>query len=159
MAEPNAVKSITITSSVFQEGQPIPPKHTCDGQDVSPPLKFAGLPSGTKSLVLICDDPDAPRGTWLHWTAWNIPPTLTSLHEGAQPNEGGYREGMTDNRKVGYGGPCPPQGKPHRYFFKVYALNATLDLRNGSTLKELQAAMKDKVIAWGELMGTFKRGA
>ena len=159
MAEPTGPKSISVTSSAFQNGQPIPPKHTCEGQDVSPALAFSGIPPSAKSLVLICDDPDAPKGTWLHWTAWNIPPTTTSLQEGAQPNEGGYREGITDNRKVGYGGPCPPTGKPHRYFFKLFALDAVLELRNGANLKELQTAMKEKVIAWGELMGTFQRNA
>jgi Raf kinase inhibitor-like YbhB/YbcL family protein len=157
VAAPNGPKSIRVTSSAFQEGQPIPAKHTCEGQDVSPPLAFAGVPPSAKSLVLICDDPDAPRGTWLHWTAWNIPPRMTSIAEGAQHNEGGYSEGLTDNRKVGYGGPCPPPGKPHRYFFKVYALNTILDLPNGATLKELETAMAGKVIAWGELMATFSR--
>ena len=157
MAELGGTKNISVTSTAFQHGQSIPTKHTCSGDDISPPLEIGLVPPTAKSLVLICDDPDAPRGTWLHWTAWDLPPSMKTIREGAQPNEGGYREGITDNKKVGYGGPCPPPGKPHRYFFKVYALNAVLGLRNGASLKELEAAMKGKVLAWGELMGTFQR--
>lgn len=157
MSDLGGTKTLTITSTAFQQGQPIPVKHTCSGQDISPPLAISNVPTAAKSLVLICDDPDAPRGTWLHWTAWDIPATLKSIREGAQPNEGGYREGITDNKKVGYGGPCPPPGKPHRYFFKIYAMNTILGLPNGSSLKELKLAMNGKVLAWGELMGTFTR--
>ncbi|HEX9817021.1 MAG TPA: YbhB/YbcL family Raf kinase inhibitor-like protein [Candidatus Thermoplasmatota archaeon] len=157
MPDFGGTKTLTVTSTAFQHGQPIPEKHTCEGQDVSPALEIGNIPPNAKSLVLICDDPDAPRGTWLHWTVWNMPPTMTAIREGAQNNEDGYREGMTDNKSVGYGGPCPPPGKPHRYFFKIYALSAMLGLPNGSNLKQLEGAMNGKVLAWGELMGTFKR--
>lgn len=157
MPDFGGTKTLLVTSTAFQQGQPIPAKYTCSGADVSPPLAIGNIPPNAKCLALICDDPDAPKGTWLHWTAWNMPPTMKTLREGVQNNDGAYREGVTDNKSVGYGGPCPPPGKPHRYFFKVYALNATIDLPNGSKWRELEDAMNGKVLAWGELMGTFKR--
>jgi len=153
--------NIQITSSVFAEGQPIPAKHTCDGKDVSPPLQWTNVPPTAKSLALICDDPDAPVGTWVHWVLYNLPPTTAGLSEGVPkspelPN--GAKQGMTDFRQIGYGGPCPPPGKPHRYFFKLYALDAPLDsaLRD-ATKKELLKAMEGHVLAEGQLMGTYQR--
>src|SRR5438128_2167054 len=118
-----------LVSTAFLEGSPIPRKHTGDGSDVSPPLEWSDVPEGTKSLALICDDPDAPRGTWVHWVVFNIPAERKDLPE-AQPPRGslpsGARQGKNDFGKLGYGGPAPPPGKPHRYMFKLYALDTTL---------------------------------
>src|SRR3989304_2756237 len=118
--------SIQLTSSAFTDGSPIPARHTCDGPDVSPMLKWSGAPAGTKSFALICDDPDAPAGTWVHWVIYGIPPDTTDLPEGVPPDEtlpDGSRQGKNDFGRIGYGGPCPPPGKPHRYYFKIYALD------------------------------------
>ena len=109
--------SIQLTSTAFPEGKPIPEKYTCDGADVSPPLKWANVPDGTKSIALISDDPDAPVGTWVHWVIYNIPPEATELAEGIPKSEvltNGATQGMTDFKRIGYGGPCPPRGGPHR---------------------------------------------
>lgn len=150
-------KNVQVSSPAVLQGRPIPPRHTCSGEDVSPLLRVAGIPPNAKALAVIMDDPDAPRGTWLHWTAWNLPATTKELGEGVDVAKLGGREGLTDNGDTGYGGPCPPPGKPHRYFFKVYALSETLPTGAGARLADLEAAMKGKVLAWGELMGTFQR--
>ena len=152
--------NIQITSTAFAEGQPIPDKYTCAGPNVSPPLTWSGAPAGTKSFALITDDPDAPMGTWVHWVIYNLPPATTSLAENAPqspelPN--GAKQGVNDFGQIGYGGPCPPPGKPHRYFFKIYALDATLDLKSGATTKEVLKAMDGHILAEGQLMGTFQR--
>jgi len=144
--------AITITSSAFTEGMMIPKKHTCDAEDISPDLKWSGVPKEAKSLALICDDPDAPVGTWVHWVLFNIPagvPLDAALKNGA-------RHGKNDFRKLGYGGPCPPGGT-HRYFFKIYALDTLLTLESGSTKAQLVAAMKGHILAEGQLMGKYKR--
>ena len=151
---------ITITSPAFTQGSPIPAKYTCDGQDVSPPLKWSGMPAGTLGLVLICDDPDAPAGTWVHWILYNLPPMPTELTERVPAEEvltEGTRQGLNDFKRVGYGGPCPPQGKPHRYSFKLYALDVELDLKPKASKAQVVAAMQGHILAEGELMGTYQR--
>lgn len=142
-----------IESSAFANKEKIPSTYTCEGQDISPPLKFSGIPAKAKSLALIVDDPDAPSGTFDHWIAWNLPATTTELKEGASfPNEGSNGFGATR-----YRGPCPPRGKPHRYFFKLYALDTMLDLENGSTKDGLLNAMKGHILKQAELVGTYQR--
>ena len=150
---------IKITSSAFEDGGMIPAKYTCDGADVSPPLQLDAVPEGTKSIALICDDPDAPMGTWVHWVMWNIPAEKTELAEDVPPDKvlpDGSRQGMTDFRRPGYGGPCPPSGT-HRYFFKIYALDTVLDIGADSTKKDLVAAMEGHILEQGQLMGKYKR--
>jgi Raf kinase inhibitor-like YbhB/YbcL family protein len=151
---------ITITSAVFNEGGPIPKKYTCDGDDVSPPLTWNGAPQGTKSLALICDDPDAPMGTWVHWVMWGLPAGTASLPEGVEKAATaavGAKQGMNSWPKVGFNGPCPPPGKPHRYYFKLYALDTDLDLPANANKAALERAMKDHVLAQGQTMGTYGR--
>ena len=151
---------IDVTSTAFQEGQPIPAQYTADGKDVSPPLRFGGVPAGTRSLALVCEDPDAPRGTWSHWVLFNLPADAGGLPEGVPPEaklSGGAAQGTNDFRKVGYGGPSPPPGKPHRYFFKLYALDTPLALPAGTTRQQLQSAVQGHVLAEGQLMGTYGR--
>ncbi|MDR3402165.1 MAG: YbhB/YbcL family Raf kinase inhibitor-like protein [Chthoniobacter sp.] len=138
----------------------IPAKYTCEGANVSPPLSWTGLPAGTKSLALICDDPDAPAGTWVHWVLYHLPATTNSLDEKLPPAAAlldGARQGVNDFGKTGYGGPCPPPGKPHRYFFKLYALDIDLALRPGATKQALVQAMEHHVLADGLLMGKYQR--
>lgn len=157
--------NIQITSTAFTEGQPIPEKFTCQGRDISPPLKWANAPANTKSLALIADDPDAPdpkapKMTWVHWVLYDLPATTTGLAEDVAktptlPN--GAKQGITDFKRIGYGGPCPPPGGAHRYFFKLYALDKMLDLKPGATKKELLKAMEGHVLAEGQLMGTYQR--
>ena len=151
--------SFTIKTTAFSEGGSIPKKHTCDGADLSPALAWASAPAGTKSLALIADDPDAPVGTWTHWIAWNIPPE-GALPEGIAKVENlgdGTRQGKNDFKRIGYGGPCPPPGKPHRYFFKLYALDDKLDLKPGASRNELERAMQGHVQSQTELMGKYGR--
>jgi Raf kinase inhibitor-like YbhB/YbcL family protein len=151
--------AISVGSSAFQEGGLIPAKYTCDGNDLSVPLKWAGAPEGTKSIALISDDPDAPVGTWVHWVMWNIPPAARELAEGVPPKAelpDGSRQGVSDFGRPGYGGPCPPSGT-HRYYFKVYALDAMLDLPNSARKADLVKAMKGHVLAEGQLMGKYSR--
>jgi Raf kinase inhibitor-like YbhB/YbcL family protein len=152
--------SLQITSSAFAEGQPIPKKHTCDDQDVSPPLKWSGAPSNTQSFALIADDPDAPGVTWVHWVLYDLPAITNELAEGVEPSQhlpGGAQQGLNDFHRPGYGGPCPPPGKPHRYFFKLYALGQVLDLKPGATKQELLKAMEGHVLAEAHLIGTYQR--
>jgi len=150
---------IQLTSSAFKEGEPIPSKFTCEGEDISPPLKWSDLPQGTKSLALISDDPDAPVGTWVHWVIYNIPPTVNELEEGiptAKEVPNGAKQGMNDFKKIGYGGPCPPSGT-HRYFFKLYALDIELGLDPGATKNDLLKAIEGHILEMGQLMGTYQR--
>ena len=153
------MEKITITSPAFREGEKIPSEHTCDGADRSPPIEWSGVPANAQSLVLIADDPDAPGGDWVHWLVYDLPPSLTQLPagipEGGRLSVGGS-QGRTGFGAVGYGGPCPPSGT-HRYFFKVYALDAMLQLAPGATKKELLQAMKGHVLAEGQLMGKYAR--
>jgi len=151
--------TIEVTSTAFEEGGMIPKKYTCDGPDVSPPLKFDKVPENTQGLVLICDDPDAPVGTWVHWVLYDIPAATRELKENIPPDKklkGGGVHGINDFRKLGYGGPCPPSGT-HRYFFKVYALDTMLNLKSGYTKKQVEGAMRGHVLAQGQLMGKYKR--
>jgi hypothetical protein len=154
------VTTINITSSAFSDEGTIPKKYTCDGQDVSPPLTWSGAPAWAQSFALIADDPDAPVGTWVHWVLYDLPANTNELAENVAkqrqlPN--GARQGCNDFRKVGYGGPCPPPGKPHRYYFKLYALDKKLDLKLGATKAEVESAMQGHILARGELMGRFAR--
>ncbi|NPV05388.1 MAG: YbhB/YbcL family Raf kinase inhibitor-like protein [Syntrophaceae bacterium] len=148
-----------IKSSAFGNGEMIPVKYTCDGADFSPPLEWTAGPAGTKSFALICDDPDAPMGTWVHWVIYDIPPTTLMLAEGITREKelpGGGTQGINDFRKIGYGGPCPPGGT-HRYFFRLYALDTVLGLKPGITKDQLLKAMKGHILAEAQTMGTYKR--
>jgi Raf kinase inhibitor-like YbhB/YbcL family protein len=148
-----------IKSSAFGRGEMIAAKYTCDGANFSPPLEWAGSPAGTRSFALICDDPDAPMGTWVHWVIYDIPPTATMLAEGITRQKdlpGGGTQGINDFRKVGYGGPCPPGGT-HRYFFKLYALDTMLGLKSGITKDQLLKAMRGHILAEAQIMGTYRR--
>lgn len=152
--------TLVITSPEFEDGGMIPSKFTCDGADLSPRLQWLHVPDGTKSLALICDDPDAPMGTWVHWVLYGVPAGRTSLPEGVPTEtavEGIGLQGRNDFRRTGYGGPCPPPGKPHRYFFKLYALDADPGLAPGAKKAELERAMKGHVLAQGQLVGRYRR--
>jgi Raf kinase inhibitor-like YbhB/YbcL family protein len=152
--------SITISSTAFNDNDAIPKQHTGDGANTSPPLRWSDPPEGTQSFALICDDPDAPRGTWVHWVLFNLPLESHELPEGVPTREtlgDGAKQGKNDFGKIGYGGPAPPKGKPHRYFFKLYALDTKLDLAAGATKAQLLAAMKGHVLAEGQLMGKYQR--
>jgi Raf kinase inhibitor-like YbhB/YbcL family protein len=157
---PEAPMNIQLTSAAFAGGQTIPQKYTGDGSDVSPPLAWTGAPADAKSFALIADDPDAPAGTWVHWVIYDLPPGATTLAEGTPKRDAlpdGAKQGVNDFRQIGYNGPAPPPGKPHRYFFKLYALDARLNLPSGLTKAELLKAMGGHVLAQGQLMGTFGR--
>ena len=150
-----------LTSAAFKDGAPIPGKYTCDGVDVSPPLTWSGAPAGTRSVALIADDPDAPGGTWVHWVLYNLPAEVSELPENIAKVEsldlGGARQGRNDFRRPGYGGPCPPPGPAHRYFFKLYALDTRLELKAGAQKKDVEAAMEGHVLGSAQLMGTYAR--
>jgi Raf kinase inhibitor-like YbhB/YbcL family protein len=158
-----AAMAMTLSSPAFQQNGHIPSKYTCEGEDVSPPLAWEGVPDGAKSLVLIIDDPDAPdpkapKMVWVHWVVYNIPPDTDSLPENAGKTRlpQGALLGLNDFKKTGYGGPCPPIGR-HRYFHKLYALDITLDLR-GATKSQIEQAMQGHVLANAELIGTYQKG-
>ncbi|NOX87639.1 MAG: YbhB/YbcL family Raf kinase inhibitor-like protein [Calditrichaeota bacterium] len=154
-----SVKTMKLTSSVFEEGSMIPSKYTCDGADVSPPLAWSDVPDKTKSFALISDDPDAPMGTWVHWVIYNIPDSVRQLPEGVPADEklkNGAVQGTNDFRRIGYGGPCPPSGV-HRYYFKLYALDTMLNLKPGATKAELLKAMEGHILGKTELMGKYSR--
>jgi Raf kinase inhibitor-like YbhB/YbcL family protein len=148
----NAASSISITSPAFQAGGDIPAKFTCNGTNVSPGLQISGVPNEAKSLVLIVDDPDAPRGLFTHWIVWNIDPKTTRVAENSAP--AGGVQGTNDFGKRNYGGPCPPSGT-HRYFFKIFALDTKLDLKPSAHRPELDAAMRGHLLAQGELMARY----
>jgi Raf kinase inhibitor-like YbhB/YbcL family protein len=159
-AEKSQTGHMLLTSTAFTEGEPIPAKYTCDDKNLSPPLKWSGAPPGAKSLVLIVDDPDAPAGTWVHWVLYDLPATWSELAEDLPKGQHlptGAKQGLNDFKHLGYGGPCPPPGRPPRYFFKLYALDASLDLKPGATKKEVERAMENHVLTQGQLMGTYKR--
>ena len=142
-----------LTSPEFPNFGYVSSKHTCDGENANPELRIEDVPIKAKSLALIMDDPDAPRGTWVHWVVWNIPADTKTIAKGNEP-EG--VQGKTDFGTTGYGGPCPPNGI-HRYFFKLYALDVSLNLREGSTKKDLENAMKGHIMEKAELVGLYKR--
>jgi Raf kinase inhibitor-like YbhB/YbcL family protein len=148
-----------IKSSAFKEGETIPVKYTCDDLDISPPVEWSEGPSGTRTFTLICDDPDAPKGTWVHWVMYNIPADLLKLPENTPKTEtlsSGARQGKTDFGSIGYGGPCPPSGT-HRYYFKIYALDYAPDYKLVITKKELLKLMEGHTLDEGQLMGRYKR--
>jgi len=150
---------IKITSSAFEEGGLIPAKYTCDGADVSPPLQWDAVPEGTKSVALICDDPDAPMGTWVHWALFNLPSDAKELAENIPAEEtlpNGAKQGVNDFGRIGYGGPCPPGGT-HRYFFKIYALDTEVGLEAGADKRQLLKAMEGHILEQGQLVGKYKR--
>jgi Raf kinase inhibitor-like YbhB/YbcL family protein len=155
--------SLVLTSAAFAALGAIPTLHTCEGRDVSPPLAWTGVPANSRSLVLIVDDPDAPdpkapRTTWVHWVLYNLPPTTTGLGEGVASSAlpAGTREGTNDWKRTGYGGPCPPIGR-HRYFHKLYALDAQLADLGPATKADVEAAMQGHVLAQAELVGTYQK--
>ena len=152
--------AILLSGPAFTDGSMIPARFTCDGPDLSPPLRWTGVPEGARTIALIGDDPDASAGAWVHWVLFDLPATATELAEGlpkAETVAGGGRQGHNDFRRVGYGGPCPPRGKPHRYFFKIYALDSELHLKAGVTKQELLRAMQGHILAEGQLMGLYQR--
>ncbi|OGY46278.1 MAG: phosphatidylethanolamine-binding protein [Candidatus Buchananbacteria bacterium RIFCSPHIGHO2_01_FULL_46_12] len=143
-----------LVSSVFKNNGLIPPKYTCDGDDISPPLEISEVPAQAKSLALICDDPDAPAGNWIHWVIWNIDPETTEIMENSAPAKG--IEGITSFGKAGWGGPCPPGGT-HRYIFYLYALDTVLDLSKKTDAAGLKTAMAGQILAQLELTGLYSR--
>ncbi len=152
--------AFAIITTAWQSGGPIPVKHTCDGANHSPPLSWSHAPRGTKSLALVVDDPDAPMDTWVHWVLYDIPAARSELPEGVPPLErvaGVGFQGVNDFKKVGYGGPCPPRGAAHRYFFKLYAVDLALELKPRLTKEVLVQAMKGHVLGQAEVMGTYAR--
>jgi hypothetical protein len=148
--------TIQLSSPAFAPGAATPEKYTCDGEDVSPPLAWTGVPEGARSLALVVDDPDAPRGTWTHWIVTNLDAAAASLPEGG-PLPGGAREGRNDFRNQGYGGPCPPMGGSHRYFFRLYALDTEIDVPADATREAVLDTMHDHVLGQGELRGRYER--
>ena len=152
--------NIEVTSPAFGQGEPIAPTYTCDGEDWSPPLKWSAAPLGTKSITLIAHDPDAPGGTWVHWVLYDIPPNVTELQVSVPAQDVlpvGAKHGVNDFKRRDYGGPCPPQGSPHRYFFNVYALDIKTEFEPGKTRADLERKMKGHILAQGRLMGTYQR--
>ena len=152
--------SFVLETKAFPKGGEIPGKYTCSGEDVSPALSWSGAPQETKSFALIVEDPDAPSGTFTHWIVYDLPATTHQLPENVSKSDdlsGGGRQGRNDFRRVGYGGPCPPPGRSHRYFFKLYALSAALNLPAGASKRDVESAMRGRIIAQVELMGKFAR--
>jgi Raf kinase inhibitor-like YbhB/YbcL family protein len=152
--------AFTIRSTAIEAGGSIARVYTCDGRDISPPLRWDNVPEGTRSFALICDDPDAPMGTWVHWVVYGIPAGTRQLPEGVPASEqlsDGTVQGRNDFGKIGYGGPCPPRGKPHRYFFRLYALDEVLSLAPGLSKKALLKATEAHVLAQAEMFGTYGR--
>jgi Raf kinase inhibitor-like YbhB/YbcL family protein len=150
---------IKLMSAAFKEGQPIPRGYTCDGTNVSPPLEWTGVPKSATTLAIVCDDPDAPAGTWVHWVLFNLPSDVIGTVENTPQTEtllGGGMQGLNDFKKIGYGGPCPPRGR-HRYFFKIYALDSELPLKPGASKADLEKAMEGHIVAQGQLIGTYSR--
>ena len=156
--EKGGAMSLQISGTAFSAGEAIPKKFTCDGPDVSPQLKWNDSPANTQSIALIMDDPDAPAGTWVHWVIYDLSANTRELPEGVAKQEqlpSGARQGRNDFGKIGYGGPCPPPGKPHRYFFKLYGLDVKLNLKAGATKADVERAMKGHILAQTELIGKY----
>ncbi len=153
--------AMKISVRGFESGSEIPIKFTCDGPDVSPEVYWEGLPEGTRSIAIIMDDPDAPSGLFTHWIAYNIPAGESGLHENfpkVGKTESGIIQGKNDFGRAGYGGPCPPRGKPHRYFFRIYALNSVGPAEPDLGRKQIDAALEGKIIGEAHYLGTYKRG-
>jgi Raf kinase inhibitor-like YbhB/YbcL family protein len=158
-AAPAPAARFDLNSPVFSQAEAISPRHSCDGEDISPPLQWGDPPAGTQSLVLICDDPDAPGGTWVHWLLYNIPADSRALDENVAPEEtlpDGSRQGKNSWGRTSYGGPCPPSGT-HRYFFRLYALDTVLELPTRVDKESLLEAMEGHILGQAELMGTYTR--
>ncbi len=154
------MKTFELTSTAFEHGATIPVTYTCSDADMSPSLSWSDVPEGTRSFALICEDPDAPIGIWTHWVLYNIPEDRRSLPENVMPGaalQWGAEQGENDFGDAQYGGPCPPPGKPHRYFFRMYALDQELDLEPGASRKDLLNAMKGHMLGQAELMGRYER--
>jgi Raf kinase inhibitor-like YbhB/YbcL family protein len=157
-----APMEIKISSPAFQEGKAIPKSNTCEGEDVSPALRWEGVPDSAKSLALICEDPDAPRGTWIHWVIWGIPAIEHSLPDRVPRSAklpSGASQGLNDFKEIGYRGPCPPPGGPHRYFFRLFVLDSMPSPPERATAADLRRSMEGHILAEGALMGTYKRGS
>ncbi len=157
---PEGAATLQVTSAAFENGGPIPANYTCDGWAFSPPLTWSGVPAGTASLALLSEDPDAPGAAWVHWVLYGLAPAASGLPEGIEATEttsGGARQGKNDFKRIGYGGPCPPGGSPHRYFFRLYALDTELSLDGGATKASLLKAMEGHVMGAGQMMGTYER--
>lgn len=149
-----------ISAKAFTGGNPIPERFTCDGSDCSPALEWDQVPTAAKSLALLTEDPDAPGGTWTHWILFDLPPEQKGLPEDVAKTQylpGGAKQGLNDFRRLGYGGPCPPPGRSHRYYFRLYALDCLLDLKPGTTRKEFERAMHGHVLEQAQMMGTYQR--
>jgi hypothetical protein len=160
LAAKDASGKLELKTTAFPAGGTIPTQFTCSGANISPALSWTAPPPRTQSFALIVDDPDAPAGTWVHWVVYNLPALLRQLREHVPMGDAiarGGKQGLNDFPQNGYGGPCPPPGKPHRYFFRLYALDAMLDLRAPVHRKDVDAAMKGHILAQGEWMGTFGR--
>jgi Raf kinase inhibitor-like YbhB/YbcL family protein len=152
--------AFALSSKSFPSGGDIPKKFTCDGADISPELSWQDLPANTQAFALIADDPDAPAGTWTHWVLYDLPSDVKTLPEGTSKQEelpNGARQGRNDFRKIGYNGPCPPPGKPHRYYFKLHALDSKLNLKAGASRQEVERAMQSHILGKAEWMGRYKR--
>lgn len=152
--------ALQLRSPDFTSGGTIPKQFTCDGADISPSLEWSDPPAGTQSFALITDDPDAPVGTWVHWVLFDLPAKARALAQNLPKKEemaDGSRHGRNDFGKIGYGGPCPPLGAPHRYFFKIYALDTKLNLKAGATKKDVERAQQGHILAQGEWMGRYGR--
>jgi Raf kinase inhibitor-like YbhB/YbcL family protein len=157
-----AQAQLQLISSAFTQGSAIPSVYSCEGEDISPPLAWSGGPVERRSLALVCDDPDAPRGTWDHWVLYNLSGQAAELAQGVPKVPelpSGARHGRNSWGKLGYGGPCPPPGNPHRYFFRLYALDIMLNLAPGASKAELEQAMTGHILGQGTLMGTYQRKA
>jgi Raf kinase inhibitor-like YbhB/YbcL family protein len=152
--------AIHLVSTAFTEGGLIPNRFTCMGEDLSPPLSWSGVPAGTHTLALLCEDPDASAGIWVHWMLFNLPPDTSELHEGVptSPNlQDGARQGMNSGHTIGYHGPCPPHGQSHRYIFRLYALDARVDLPASATRERFREAIEGHILDEGHLLGHFAR--
>lgn len=152
--------TLSLTSTAFKEGEKIPVKYTCGGQDISPPLVWGEPPQKTQTFALIADDLDAPSGVFTHWVLFNLPADICQLNESIPAQERlehGALQGKNDFGRIGYGGPCPPRGSAHRYRFAIYALDKSLDLKPGVSKKQLVEAMKGHILAQGQLIGTYQR--
>jgi Raf kinase inhibitor-like YbhB/YbcL family protein len=158
--EDSGSSALRLTSQAFTEGVAIPAEFSCDGENRSPPLAWTGVPVSTRSFALIADDPDAPRGTWVHWLIWNLPADACELKTGVPTRPelpSGARQGLNDGGDLGYQGPCPPPGSPHRYFFRLYALDTLLNLAPGVNRSDLDSAIQGHVLGQTVLMGTYQR--
>jgi len=159
MSTDSSPGQVQLTSPAFAYGEKIPFRFTCEGDDVSPPLEWSGAPVETRSFALICEDPDAPRGTWVHWLLYNVPAGAVELKQAVPTlpeTPSGARHGCNTAGDMAYAGPCPPPGKPHRYFFRLYALDIMLNLPPGASREELEQAMEQHILGQGTLMGTYE---